>query len=284
MFEPPPLEEHWTICPLPSQRATWPSGRRRRRRRSGRRAGSRRAAGRGRRRATRRRRLRRFRCRGSSPFAVHCCEVVRPMSMPACANAQRVNIEQSQVEPDGSRLCMSCDRAAAVGRRAEVVGEAADVRDGPGEDGARAARGAGGEGAAILVRLREDGVDVAVGVVVGEDRAAVVAGRAVGAEESRAAAAIASAGFQTSANPSPSPSVAYPRLSCRWSARRGDAPAAVPARQVEPRNCIGPVAPAVDRARRVAARRPAAGRGRTRSCRSPRGPPSRRRSVRAACW
>src|SRR5919204_4446760 len=44
---------------------------------------------------------------GRSPFAVHCVDVERPASIPACATDQRTYIEQSQVDPVGSRVCIS---------------------------------------------------------------------------------------------------------------------------------------------------------------------------------
>ena len=182
---------------------------------------------------------------GRRPFAVHCVEVVSPMSMPACANAQRANIEQSQVVPAGSRLCMSCDRSAAVGRRAEVVGEAADVRDGPGEDErgprltrrARKRRGTRSPARGRRRRRRRRGC-------TRRARAGsrpALRSRAEGAPRRR------------SRRPDPRrsrarlrPRRSRTRRSSRSSAGRspGTVIGGVPARQVEPRNCIGPVAPA----------------------------------------
>src|SRR3954468_8688809 len=72
--------------------------------------------------------------------------------------------------------------SAAIRRGAKVVGEAPDMRDSPGKDDASGTRGAGGEGAAVLRRLRKDGGNVRVGWVVGVKRTAIVRWRSVGAE------------------------------------------------------------------------------------------------------
>ena len=108
MLEPLPLDEHWTIWPLPSQSATWPSvacavaeedqvgGLVAARRRVRADAADARLV-----------RRRRSRCRAAVRSRATAATVVEPMSMPACANAQRANIEQSQVAPAGSRVCIS---------------------------------------------------------------------------------------------------------------------------------------------------------------------------------
>src|SRR5581483_10556051 len=108
MLEPPPLEEHWTIWPLPSQSASWPAGPSSWPKKMMSPGWEPPGGGSG--------PTPRDTCDvcagvsslGSRPFAVHWLEVLRPASIPAWASAHRTYIEQSQVVPTGSRLCMSC--------------------------------------------------------------------------------------------------------------------------------------------------------------------------------
>src|SRR6266536_457023 len=148
MFEPLPLEEHWTIIPLPSQRATCPLGPSSTPKKI-RSAGWYPPAGGS---AAAPRLTRPLLCElapaGRRPFAVHCTEVVVPMSTPACANAQRANMEQSHVEPAGSRLCMSCtEPPRSVGgprlyvkRPTCATAQARTMRASPDAPGAKAPR------------------------------------------------------------------------------------------------------------------------------------------------
>jgi hypothetical protein len=62
--------------------------------------------------------------------------------------------------PRGLTILHVLHAAAAVGRRAQVVGEASDVRDSPAQHRLRATRPGGRERRAVLGRLREHCVDV----------------------------------------------------------------------------------------------------------------------------
>ena len=112
------LDDH-VRCRARARRDRW--GRRRRRRRSGRRAGSRPAAGRSRRRARRAVALRRCRPAGRRPFAVHCVEVVD--ADVDTGLRERPAREHRAVAGRARRLAALhvLHRAAAIGRRPEVV-------------------------------------------------------------------------------------------------------------------------------------------------------------------